>query len=233
MPLCERSSAKLCVALSSLLAGMFSGSTVGQELLPLRPEAAVYIHVSARDDLPGTAFTALRTEATRIWARHRIMLAWGRDRPPSTDLRYAAVIPVIFDDREMAKLPAHRDDDALARAVFIGRRQTIYVSVSRALQMVRRLHAVGTELHDQGTRDVRTGTFLGRVVAHELGHILLTSRAHATTGLMRPTFVFGDLASGDDASIELTAGDADRLAMRFSLPALTPATVLAQRPALR
>jgi hypothetical protein len=70
MPLCERSSAKLCVALSSLLAGTFSASTVGQELLPLRPEAAVYIHVSARDELPGTAFTALRTEATRIWARH-------------------------------------------------------------------------------------------------------------------------------------------------------------------
>ena len=233
MPLCERSSANLCVALSFLLAGMFSASAVGQELLPLRPEATVYVHVSARDELPGTALTALRTEATRIWARHRIMLAWGRDRPLSTDLRYAAVIPVIFDDREMAKLPAHRDDDTLARVVFIGRSQTIYVSVSRTLEMVRRLHAVGTELHDQGGRDVRTGTFLGRVVAHELGHILLTSRAHATTGLMRAMFVFRDLAPGDDESIELTAADAERLAMRFSLPALTPATVLAQRRQVR
>src|SRR5688572_5389911 len=121
MPLCERSSARLSLALGALLVGMFTISAVAQELLPLRPEAAVYIQVSGRDELPGTALTALRAEANRIWARHRILLAWGLDRPVGTDTRYAAVIPLVFDDSEMAKFATHRDDDALARAVFVGR----------------------------------------------------------------------------------------------------------------
>jgi hypothetical protein len=230
MPRCNRSSAKVCLARAALLAGIFTtASAGGQQLLPLRPEAAVYIQLSARDELPGTALMALRAEASRIWARHRIVLTWGRDRPLSTDARYAAVIPVVFDDREMKKFPAHRGDDALARAVFAGRNQTIYVSVSRALEMVRRLHGTGTELHNQGARDVRAGTFLGRVVAHELGHILLTSPAHAATGLMRPMFVFRDLVPGDDASIDLTAPDAQRLAMRFSLEPRGPEGLLASR----
>jgi hypothetical protein len=230
MPLCNRSSAKLCLARGAILAGIFTTApAVGQEPLPLRPDAAVYIQLSARDELPGTALTAVRAEANRIWARHRIVLVWGRDRPLSTDTRYAAVIPVIFDDREMAKFPAQRGDDALARAVFLGRNQTIYVSVSRTLGMVRRLHGIGTDLHNQGARDIRAGTFVGRVVAHELGHILLTSPAHAATGLMRPMFVFRDLVSGDDASIELTAADAGRLAMRFSLEPRGPEGIFAKR----
>ena len=229
MPLCARSSAKLRLALGALMVGVFMASTRGQELLPLRPEAPVYLQVSARDELPGTSLTALRAEANRIWARQRIILAWGRDPPLTAHTRYAAVIPVIFDDREMAKFPVQRSDDALARAVFVGRNQTIYVSVSRTLEMVSRLRGIGTELHHQGAREIRAGTFLGRVVAHELGHILLTSLAHATTGLMRPMFVFRDLLPGDDESMELTARDAARLAMRFSLEPRGPEGILARR----
>jgi hypothetical protein len=190
----------------------------------------VYLHIVMSDELPGTAFTALREEAGRIWGRHRIVLSWGSERPLKTDTRYAAVIPVIFDNREMVRLGRDDSEDlALAKAVFSGPTQTIYVSASRTLAMVSRLRAVGVELHGQGAREVRLGTFLGRVVAHELGHVFLTSLSHATHGLMRRTFVFQDLASGDDGSIELTTADAGRLAMRFSLVPRGPEGILATR----
>jgi hypothetical protein len=37
--------------------------------------------------------------------------------------------------------------------------------------------------------------FIGRVIAHEFGHLLLRSRDHAKTGLMRARFTFRDAVS--------------------------------------
>jgi hypothetical protein len=37
--------------------------------------------------------------------------------------------------------------------------------------------------------------FMGRVIAHEFGHLLLQTREHSRTGLMRANFAFRDAVS--------------------------------------
>ncbi len=68
-----------------------------------------------------------------------------------------------------------------------------------------------------GERDLRGGLLIGRVVAHELGHVLLTTLAHSQTGLMRPVYGLKDVVSADDRMTDLSPVETDRLAMRFSL----------------
>jgi hypothetical protein len=64
----------------------------------------------------------------------------------------------------------------------------------------------------------RLGIVLGRALAHEIGHYLLETHTHASTGLMRPNFnalEFTDLRSGtfaldDDAAVWLRTRDVEK-----------------------
>jgi hypothetical protein len=191
--------------------------------------ADVYVHLQVVDDTPGTVLNALRGEATRIWLRHRVNLTWAREAP--TVASSPAVVALVFDHRMVAQ---HRDGehDALARTVFAGRMQTVYISMRRAWQMLRSMRGANDEGNSEGARDVRAGTLLGRVVAHEIGHVILTSLGHSRRGLMRPVFGLQDVLSGDDHLTQLSAVESERLATRFSLVPLTasePPDVLARR----
>ncbi|MEO5822442.1 MAG: hypothetical protein ABIT71_18190 [Vicinamibacteraceae bacterium] len=65
----------------------------------------------------------------------------------------------------------------------------------------------------------RTGgslaTFVGRVAAHEIGHLLLGSNSHASHGLMRPAWDVARLDRGDwDFTVEDAAAIRSRLKQR-------------------
>ena len=61
-------------------------------------------------------------------------------------------------------------------------RQLVYLRVSRARTMI---YAVSPGKRPGGMTDLLVAKLLGRSLAHELGHVLLNSRDHDTTGLMR------------------------------------------------
>jgi hypothetical protein len=61
-----------------------------------------------------------------------------------------------------------------------------------------------------GLRDQFLARALGRVIAHELGHILLQSAEH-DVGIMRPVQAGRDLLSPDRATFSLSAPDLARL----------------------
>jgi Zn-dependent peptidase ImmA (M78 family) len=72
---------------------------------------------------------------------------------------------------------------------------------------------------------------MGRVVAHELGHVLLETTAHSATGLMRAIFDANDAMSPDERTTDLSTTESQQLAIRFSLVPLDASpepTVLAQ-----
>lgn len=56
---------------------------------------------------------------------------------------------------------------------------------------------------------------LGRVLAHEIGHVLLGARNHDDTGLMRVSFRPDELAAPDRAPFRLTCIDIGRLRSRM------------------
>ncbi len=57
-------------------------------------------------------------------------------------------------------------------------------------------------------RDKTMGVALGRVVAHELVHMLLGSEKHAESGVFKPGLTVEQLVSGE---LQLDASDTDRL----------------------
>jgi hypothetical protein len=97
-------------------------------------------------------------------------------------------------------------------------------SIARAEVIV---HAAGTgpaHVSPESVVQHRVGVVLGRAVAHEIGHYLLGSSAHARHGLMRASFQpreFADLRSGtfevDDASRRLVH-ERFRVADRAEVP---------------
>jgi hypothetical protein len=185
----------------------------GGPLHPYREAAPVCIQLTTFDLVSGPALKSLETEATRIWIRHGIDLTWDQPVPATC----STIVSVVFDERKLLKLAGGAKDTALARTVFLGRSQMIYASVPRAFDMLSQINQRNRVLDSGGERDLRGGTLLGRVVAHELGHVLLTTTAHSQKGLMRPVFGLRDVLSSDEKTTALSPIETNRLAMRFSL----------------
>ena len=202
----------VCAAVS--IDRIFSDGVIySGQLHPYRDAAPVCIRLKAADHVSGPALSTLEAEATRIWIRHGIDLTWKQPVPATCP----TIVSVVFDERELLKLAGGTIDSALARTVFLGRSQTIYVSAPRAFAMLSQLNQRYKALNNGGERDFRGGTLLGRVVAHELGHVLLTTTAHSQKGLMRPVFGLRDVLSSNEETTALSSIETNRLAMRFSL----------------
>ena len=202
-----------CVCVGVCSEKFFSGVVYSGQLHPYREAAPVCVRVSTADHVSGVALNTLAAEATRIWIRHGVDLTWKQPVPATCP----TIVSIFFDERELLKLAGGRIDTALARTVFLGRSQTIYVSAPRAFAMLSQLSGQNKAFNNDGARDFQGGTLLGRVVAHELGHVLLTTTAHSEKGLMRPVFGPDDVLSLDDETTRLSPIETNRLAMRFSL----------------
>jgi len=71
----------------------------------------------------------------------------------------------------------------------------------------------------------RTGVdpakLLGRAIAHEIGHLLLRTKSHSATGLMREVWSLEELTSTDDDDWRFAAGDRRRLQQQFASNAVS------------
>ena len=66
-------------------------------------------------------------------------------------------------------------------------------------------------------QSLEIGRALGRILAHELGHVLLALPQHQPQGLMRPSYTPEDLVSLQRSSFTLSAGELLRLRQREHL----------------
>ena len=202
-----------CAVIAALTASLLGGVAFSGQLHRYRSTASVCIRVTMKDHLTGPAFKTLQREASRIWLRHGVSLVWNQPAASPCD----TIEEIIFNDDDLLRLAGGKKDTALARTAFLGRSRTIYVSASRAFEMLAQVRDTFVDTANTGERDFRGGTLLGRVVAHELGHVLLTTMAHSKNGLMRPVFGLKDVLADDERLYELTPGESNHLAMRFSL----------------
>ena len=209
----RKSAVAIALTCSVLAVAICASTAISGQLHPYHDAASVCVRITDRDRVSGPALKSLEDEASRIWIRHGIALSWTQ---PVADA-CAAIVSLVFDEQELLKLAGGQRDTALARTVFLGRLQTIVVSVPRAFEMLTQIAQQNKTLSSGNERDFRGGTLLGRVVAHELGHVLLTTLSHSDTGLMRPVFGLKDVLSPDDDTTKLSSVETDRLMMRFSL----------------
>lgn len=174
-------------------------------------------------ELPESARHALVREADSIWRSAGVRIHWldardGSNAAPA--LRVAVVQQAGVQQAGTAaragtwvvgELVRSRDGAAIA-----------FASIARAEAVVQAAGSGPTQAVPESVMQHRLGVVLGRAVAHEIGHYLLESSAHAGRGLMRASFQpreFTDLRSGgfdvDDASQRRIKG-------RWTLPVPLP-----------
>jgi hypothetical protein len=81
-------------------------------------------------------------------------------------------------------------------------RRVVFLRVSRAQSLIG---AMSPGTRPEGLTRVLVARFLGRVLAHELGHVLLNNAQHQPKGLMRAQFRAGDVLSAPITTYTLDA----------------------------
>ena len=176
--------------------------------------APVHVQLSPvmEDDMGGVAWNSMTEEFRRIWSREGVEIQWSHT--PLPGVVPDVTLPIAFDDRELRKHdPAH--EDAFGVTLFNGRTQRILVSIKRARQVVAARRGLA-DSGDSMTLEIALGRLLGRVVAHEIGHVLLMTTRHATHGLMNPKLETRDVGPLGEGQFVLSVPERERLAVRFS-----------------
>lgn len=165
----------------------------------------VYVHVTFDASIRSARIKAtIMNEAAAIWRDYGVNLEWVE-----MDCGVAPSIEVQIER-------SIRDDgnrEVLGRATILdsiatGPVRISYEAVEALLDHKTMLTAV--------TFDRVLGTAIGRVLAHELGHVLLGSPGyHDAEGLMRAKFQPDDLARPERSRFRLAPFSVERLRSRF------------------
>jgi hypothetical protein len=160
--------------------------------------ADVCVNVSVRfaDHEQRPAVESMKDEASAIWKMYAVRLDW-----PATSRAPACIAEAgsldVFVDRPRVRRPMTSNPvlGSTRVPVTVIDKAPIYVDqgaterVLSALTADQLVRLVGHSFLTQS--DV--GRALGRVLAHEIGHVLLGAGSHDARGLMRAVFPAGDL----------------------------------------
>jgi hypothetical protein len=182
-----------------VMAVVASGSTAAQS-----PNHATQIAVCLvrSEKLPidaGAAAVVLR-ELNTIWAMHGVGVRWAEDAEDGC----ARLITIKGDHEALAEDAA--SESALGWVSFVeGRaRQLVFLRVDRARLLVE---AFSPRTLSKAFTDLLVAKLIGRSLAHELGHVLLNSRSHEESGLMRARYRAHDVLSVPTSAHTLNARD--------------------------
>jgi hypothetical protein len=156
----------------------------------------------------------LKEEVTAIWLPYGVRVDWGsadgcgtvdgtfdvsfERRPATATVRSGErVLGSTYLQHRIAHAPIHIDFDAVA--------ETVRSLTDERLLVLTGHHGVGS---------LEIGRALGRVLAHEIGHVLLAAPYHQRHGLMRPSLRPGDLAAMERSTLTLSPGEVTRLRQR-------------------
>jgi hypothetical protein len=147
--------------------GVLAAATTWADTRP-----TVVIHIEEQATIQGLRLAEARRQVTRIFAAQAVRLLWSPGK--------AATARVAQTGRQVtiviaSGLVAERMLPAQGRRVVLGR---AVHSIDRIYIHYDRVEAVA---RSQGAS---TGRFLGEVMAHELGHLLMPGAAHAERGIM-------------------------------------------------
>lgn len=179
--------------------------------MPLTPTAAVVLclALSPQVSVPTLRMDTVVSEADTIWTPLGVHVVRG-----TFDDAYCHRVILVRADTE------GRPEDvawngAIGWVPFVeGRpRQVVFLRMAR---IGRLFDAVS---HDPGTTGLRamwTARFLGRVLAHEIGHILLATSGHTADGLMRQVYAPHDVLKLPASAYTLAAAERAQLFERLS-----------------
>jgi len=184
----------------------------------------LHVLLTVSSDLAPLSRQTLISEAERIWTREQVDIDWTRPgypvEPSDAPLR-VMVVPrpqrsTAGEQWPVAELIAEGAPRAVAIASIDGAERVVNEATrSRALDA-------------RTPREYQLGLVLGRAVAHEIGHFLLSTNTHARSGLMRATVDAREFTAVNGDSFRLDH-DASRWLRQRRTTALTPLTAIRER----
>lgn len=146
--------------------------------------------------------SVMLTEAQNVWQPHGVAT-----RPGQAD--NCDRLLVVKSDAE-ARPEDVTHDSALGWVPFVAgkARRLVFLRVSRAQSLIGEM-SPGTR--PEAMTRLLAARFLGRILAHELGHVLLNSAQHQPQGLMRAQYRARDVLSAPILTYTLDAGERARL----------------------
>jgi hypothetical protein len=165
---------------------------------------------------------ALKREASAIWQPYGVALTWfdrGDDCSAAAVQEWLAPVDVLLHIATDASAPERADgDEPLGFVRFIRGvpSHTVYLRHASLERFVLAAHVGRWPVGDlqPSLRDEILGRALGRVLAHEVGHVLLAMPSHADSGLMRAGFAAEDLVAAHRERLRLNRSAVMRLARR-------------------
>jgi len=159
--------------------------------------------------------TELEIEAERVWKPYGVRIEWtdaGADEAPASDLAVDAILTERIDDERTTTWSA-----VLGRT-FLDRRSPGPLPIHLSFEATERMLALRPYSRAStviAVHEREMAWALGRVLAHELGHVLLGVVGHDETGLMRPVFRPEELTDRNRRPFRLACGSAGLLGERF------------------
>jgi hypothetical protein len=138
------------------------------------------------------------SEAQKVWQPHGVDI-----RPGQAD-SCDRLLVVKSDAEARPEDIAH--EAALGWVPFVAGkpRRLVFLRVTRAQSLVA---AMSPGTRPEALTRLLVARFLGRILAHELGHVLLNSTKHQPNGLMRAHYRAHDVLSAPIASYTLDAAE--------------------------
>jgi hypothetical protein len=159
------------------------GSTLEAKNSAVERAPILNLRLTVSSEFPAMSRQALVGETSSIWRDGNVQLRWLAGNPPpptGTTLRVlvtprAVVSTVEGQNWTVGELLRFGETSAIAVA-----------SITGAQRIIDESQHIG--IFDlPATYEYRLGVVLGRAVAHEIGHYVLQTNTHASSGLMRAT----------------------------------------------
>jgi hypothetical protein len=183
--------------------------------VPADGEAAFDIQIHLQIDrsiAPKLRLADLQDEAEQIWRPYGVRITWPDSRCQ------AETFPLTVALGWQMERPAVPDGPMVLGRAFVEPNhppmRPIRVSFQATEQMLALRPHAWTSIPGR-VYERELARALGRVLAHEIGHVLLAFRAHEPTGLMREIFTPDQLARPDRSPFALTANSMGRLRSRI------------------
>lgn len=190
--------------------------------------------LSIAADLSDESRRVLISETQRIWERVGVRLIWPTDASADAGAPLRVLViarPQGKSDKErwtVGELVPQTGQRALAIASIAAAERVVVEADLRRLQL----------LGSRESEEYRLGLVLGRAVAHEIGHYLLSTRTHADRGLMRASIDSREFADPTARTFALDDVAGDWLRHRLaeaadgSLPSIGFTYGVAQPPSI-
>jgi len=194
----------------------FEGSRIdaqGSEPFHMR----VQLHIE-QSIAPDVLTADLEEETGRLWAPYGVDIQWTDDRSVQSTFGAPALRAIVARRIEEPFL-SNASETILGRAV-VSLRGPIAQPVRVSFEATEKVMSMRRAIDPPVARIVREQELtraLARVLAHEIGHVLLAVSHHDERGLMRAAFRSDELAATDRAPFRLTCSGVGRLRSRVLL----------------